>query len=112
MHTAHWPPPSQLVDQEKLHPDTFKGAEKTFKKIPWRELVSTQSGGTFSTLVLRHSVVLVLGYSYSVVLSSTQLKPYTNHDWLGIGTVVTSVQWRRQRNGAAPTTSVRPVLRP
>ena len=39
-------------------------------------LQSTQSGGTFSTLVLRHSVVLVLGYSYSVVLSSTQLKPY------------------------------------
>ena len=38
-------------------------------------LQSTQSGGTFSTLVLRHSVVLVLGYSYSVVLSSTQLKP-------------------------------------
>ena len=28
----------KLVDQEKLHPDTFKGAEKTFKKIPWREL--------------------------------------------------------------------------
>ena len=38
-------------------------------------LQSTQSAGTFSTLVLRHSVVLVLGYSYSVVLSSTQLKP-------------------------------------
>ena len=36
---------------------------------------STQSGGTFSTLVLRRSVVLVLGYSYSVVLSSDQLKP-------------------------------------
>ena len=31
-------------------------------------------GGIFSTLVLRHSVVLVLGYS--VVLSGTQLKPY------------------------------------
>ena len=38
-------------------------------------LQSTQSGGTFSTLVLGHSVDLVLGYSYSVVLSSTQLKP-------------------------------------
>ena len=38
---------------------------------------STQSEGTFSTLVLRHSVVLVLGCSYSVVLSSTQLKPYS-----------------------------------
>ena len=44
-------------------------------------LQSTQSGGTlnFSTLVLRHSVVLVPGYSYSVVLSSTQLKPYASH---------------------------------
>ena len=39
-------------------------------------LQSTQSGGTFSTLVLRHSGVLVLGYSYSLVLSSSQLKPY------------------------------------
>ena len=38
-------------------------------------LQSTQSGGTLRTLVLGHSVVLVLVYSYSVVLSGTQLKP-------------------------------------
>ena len=36
-------------------------------------LQSTQSGGTVSTLVLRHSVVLVLGYSYSVVPYSVEL---------------------------------------
>ena len=38
-------------------------------------LQRTQTGGYTEYLVLRHSVVLVLGYSYSVVLSSTQLKP-------------------------------------
>ena len=30
-------------------------------------------------MVLRHSVVLVLGYSYSVVLSNTQLEPYCRY---------------------------------
>ena len=57
----------------KLRPSAYQlGAQLSTLVV----LQSTQSGGTFGTLVLRHSVVLVLGYSYSAVLSSTQLKPY------------------------------------
>ena len=66
-----WPTHERDVDVDYIVLATGIGVQLSTLVV----LQSTQSGGTFSTLVLRHSVVLVLGYSYSVVLSSTQLKP-------------------------------------
>ena len=67
-----WPPPRQspsITSPSSSPARCRQGAGVQLSTLV--VLPSTQSGGTFSTLVLRHSVVLVLGYSYSVVLSST-----------------------------------------
>ena len=60
-----WPTHERDVDVDYIVLATGIGVQLSTFVV----LQSTQSGGTFSTLVLRHSVVLVLGYSYSVVLS-------------------------------------------
>jgi len=35
-----------VVPLEKLHPQTFKGANKTFKKIPWKKIAREQHNKT------------------------------------------------------------------